>query len=345
MANTTFREHLDVYRRPGVDRSFTTSPHVSFASIPDYAHTSQDDSEPWVHAQQYAEGYGNVENCGSCGEFGNLCLCEDNSTTPIGDVAMDGSWNHGYPPTTDRMEWSFVPGLRSLRGRSDRVMNGMGEQEEEEVGGIEGSDDQRSKRPPEPDLETGPYSSTNAGASSICSDSQEQSEGNVSKQAYSPNQDGHDHASEGELLQHGEDLDVEFHPSPCLLGGCRGTYVFKTLSSYRTHLKNVHDKIIYCRVSECSRSHTKPFTSETDRRRHHQAKHNSNPDKPFKCVRSVCPARVRAFKRKDKLSEHNKKYHAQSLCHICSCYFDSFEEMLAHTNFGHGSFGSERQDV
>ncbi|CZR61400.1 uncharacterized protein PAC_11296 [Phialocephala subalpina] len=132
------------------------------------------------------------------------------------------------------------------------------------------------------------------------------------------------------------DLEVNFHPTQCLLSGCRGGYIFKTLQSYRSHLKNVHDKGIYCRVLGCR--HTKPFASKNDVDRHYRAKYDLYAVKSFRSERPSCVARVRSWKRKDKLREHDRKYHMEVPCHICSHYFDNDQELFEHTNLDHAIY-------
>ncbi|PVH85995.1 hypothetical protein DL98DRAFT_25094 [Cadophora sp. DSE1049] len=129
------------------------------------------------------------------------------------------------------------------------------------------------------------------------------------------------------------DFEAMYQPAQCYLVGCRKGYVFETFQSFRAHLKNVHSKTIFCNFPSCP--HLRPFGNKTDLSRHTMTRHGDKSDKPYKCLREDCPARVTAFKRKDKLKEHDGKYHASYKCFYCPRLFESFEGVAQHTNTKH----------
>ena len=129
------------------------------------------------------------------------------------------------------------------------------------------------------------------------------------------------------------DFEALYQPGQCHLDGCRKGYIFETFQSFRAHLKNVHAKTTFCNFPSCA--HLRPFGNNTDLRRHTLSKHGNKSDKPYKCLREDCPARVTAFKRKDKLKEHDVKYHSTYRCFYCPRLFQSFEEVALHTNTRH----------
>ncbi|CZR62404.1 uncharacterized protein PAC_12301 [Phialocephala subalpina] len=317
--------------------SFTTSPYASM-SIPDYTHTFQAESEAYTTSQHPTNVYGSFEACELCQRYEGSCGCDYNSAFYGDDVAATGAGSDRHPRDQYRIGWRAAPEYGELLEGTDQVMDGMGEQEEMD-GVVEGYD-QRFKRPPEtspyesPGM--GPYSSTAVTAYVNHSSPVQSSDLVVNDQPQSS-------ASRIEASDDGQsgwnevDLEANFRATQCLLDGCRRGYVFKNLQSYRSHLKNVHGKGINCRVPSCR--HTRPFASKSDEERHHRAKHDPNPDKPFRCERPNCVTRVKSWKRKDKLREHDKKYHMEIVCHICSQYFDNEQELFEHTNLDHAWIG------
>jgi hypothetical protein len=122
-------------------------------------------------------------------------------------------------------------------------------------------------------------------------------------------------------------------PSLCFLDGCRHDYLFPTYQSWRSHIKNVHNKVFSCPEPLCT--YEKPFPNKTDLKRHIQAVHKSH--KPYRCDKATCPRLVKAWSRKDKLRDHNKKYHSNFRCFFFSHnpnhdrWFDTEEECWQHT--------------
>ncbi|KAH7383722.1 hypothetical protein BKA64DRAFT_167529 [Cadophora sp. MPI-SDFR-AT-0126] len=145
-----------------------------------------------------------------------------------------------------------------------------------------------------------------------------------------------------QMLRSIADFEAMYQPGPCHLEGCRKGYIFDSFQSFRAHLKNVHSKTLFCNFPTCT--HLRPFGNNTDLRRHIRSKHGDKSDKPYKCLKEECPARVTAFKRKDKLKEHNGKYHAPYQCFYCPGWFESFEEVAQHTNTQHVNADNEARD-
>ncbi|CZT43853.1 uncharacterized protein RSE6_03948 [Rhynchosporium secalis] len=135
----------------------------------------------------------------------------------------------------------------------------------------------------------------------------------------------HDDENDDDYKVHGSDepvtgatlsgLEAHYRPSRCLLLGCKGEHLLKTFHKYRSHIKNVHSKGIWCSHPSCL--YPRPFANKSDVDRHYRSKHGDKSDKPFKCLHDDCPARVKAFNRKDKLREHNTQYHSECCCFIC----------------------------
>lgn len=305
----------------------------------EYTHASQNDLDFSPTSRRSTNDYSKVE-ISSPGSGGLEEIGMDNMAAPGWGDGINGSWRSTCHAIDGSIGWDLTVGHHAGGELKDYSMTGM-EEPLDAAGSAVGSEDQRFRRPPEDDVvETAsldPYSSTELESSSSHFPFPENPTARIGKQSKSLGwQERNDDARAGEHpRQDVVESGANFRPSPCLLGGCGGAYIFNTLQSYRTHLKNVHDKSVFCLVGECIRSHTKPFNSENDRRRHHLAKHDPSKKKPFKCERQICPARVRAWNRKDKLAGHNKKYHMQIPCQICSRYFDNFQELSQHTNFDH----------
>jgi hypothetical protein len=128
-------------------------------------------------------------------------------------------------------------------------------------------------------------------------------------------------------------------PMHCFLEGCRSKYVFPTPHSFYSHIKNVHEKAVFCSEPDCTFG--KPFANNTDLKRHCDTKHKCK--KPFKCEKQNCLRKVKAWARKDKFNLHNKKYHSNCRCFFCSetprhqRWFDTTSELFAHTISDHAN--------
>ena len=121
-------------------------------------------------------------------------------------------------------------------------------------------------------------------------------------------------------------------PNFCFLDGCRRDYVFPTYQSWRSHTKNVHNKVIFCPEPLCIIG---PFPNKTGLRRHIRSVHRSY--KPYRCMKTTCPRSVKAWPRKDKLRDHDKRYHSNFKCFFSSHnpnherWFDTDQELVLHT--------------
>lgn len=137
-------------------------------------------------------------------------------------------------------------------------------------------------------------------------------------------------------------LEAQFEPGlRCQLPSCKTYIDFPSFPSYRTHIKNVHAKDKFCPEPNCG--HVTPFASNTDLNRHIASRHGGK--KPFVCNRAGCPApRAKAFSRKDKLKEHDHKYHSNFRCFLCSQnpqhqkWFDTEEELWNHHTVEHSAW-------
>jgi hypothetical protein len=314
---------------PSSPQSFFSISHLTnINSIPHYTNTSENDFEPRRRSQTI--DYGNVDGYGSGNEPREVYPAMASGVT-------GGRWNSGLRS----MYWATEPLSWSRQSKFDYAMTGMEEQEEhyEASGGFEASGDQKFEEQSEFEatrtMGTAPYSFTYLDNSSARSSTLRISELEPLSSPYQQI-DINDARSRDQPQRGVTYSESNYTPSTCPREGCRGTYRYPTFQSYRTHVKNVHEKDIFCHVLECNRSRTRPFNTETDRRRHHTVRHDPNASKTFRCERAVCRARVKAFHRKDKLSAHDKKYHTQIMCHICSQYFHGSDELFRHTNFGHG---------
>jgi hypothetical protein len=142
----------------------------------------------------------------------------------------------------------------------------------------------------------------------------------------------------------GSEQDEGYGLIQCSLG-CRCKRGFKNQQSFEAHLRNVHyDKIWGCQVENCPRPG--PFSNKTGLERHTRTAHDSA--KPFRCQRPNCSARAKAFKRKDKLKDHDRKHHSNFKCFYCSQdprlerWFEYEREFWEHTNEKH--FGWDNLD-
>jgi hypothetical protein len=114
--------------------------------------------------------------------------------------------------------------------------------------------------------------------------------------------------------------------------------VFKTLSSYRMHLRNIHDLPLLCDIENCS--HKTPFGRTTDLRRHRRSVHSQTRD--YICTVPSCEV---SFTRKDHLSKHLREKHDTYFCPIQHCprakrnRFVTLEDVQAHVSgSAHGEY-------
>jgi hypothetical protein len=117
----------------------------------------------------------------------------------------------------------------------------------------------------------------------------------------------------------------------CQKRGCSVKTVFKTPSSYRIHLRNIHDLPLLCDIENCS--HKTPFGRTTDLRRHQRSVHSQTRD--YICTVPSCEV---SFARKDHLSKHMREKHDTYFCPIQHCprakrnRFVTLEDVQAHVN-------------
>jgi hypothetical protein len=123
----------------------------------------------------------------------------------------------------------------------------------------------------------------------------------------------------------GEPLDT------CNWPNCSSKAVFKTRSSFQTHIYNIHVIPLVCNVPGCS--YVKPFTKRCDLNRHKSTVHGDAGQ--VECPIQGCDTRAR----KDKLQEHMRKYHDRLRCpynHCTTTVVEGQEE--THVRESHGPY-------
>ncbi|KAG4025577.1 hypothetical protein MFRU_054g00060 [Monilinia fructicola] len=91
------------------------------------------------------------------------------------------------------------------------------------------------------------------------------------------------------------------------------TKIFTKFSEFRGHWYRTHEK----RYS-CLKCNDTVFGTDADLRRHSGAVHSDGP-KEFTCNVECCNARAKEFTRKDRLKEHNEKWHGKYHCPMKNC--------------------------
>jgi len=103
------------------------------------------------------------------------------------------------------------------------------------------------------------------------------------------------------LDDHGNDAAQRFRaPSSCVWSGCSSKAIFKSVTSYKRHLKNIHVEPLLCPVAKCT--HKKPFRDQEDLDRHISVAHSEI--KPYHCPYDSCDALTKTFARRDKWVKH-----------------------------------------
>ncbi|KAL3422433.1 hypothetical protein PVAG01_06589 [Phlyctema vagabunda] len=119
----------------------------------------------------------------------------------------------------------------------------------------------------------------------------------------------------------------------CLLQGCKSRNIFVNYREYIAHIKRVHVRGFYCTFEGCTLG--RAFAKKGDLNRHIAAKHNIF--KNHICSRSTCTQKIKAWSRKDKLREHDKKHHWNYKCPHClpERWFDTRQEVDEHIGRRH----------
>lgn len=124
-------------------------------------------------------------------------------------------------------------------------------------------------------------------------------------------------------------------PYKCTEANCRSKALYKTLSQFRQHVRNIHQEPLLCTVLGCT--HKRPFGKQADLNRHVTSKHETTIS--FFCDDESCPAHIDGFKRKDKLLKHLREDHPQVQCTQthCSATVADFQQQ-SHMEEAHGPF-------
>lgn len=123
--------------------------------------------------------------------------------------------------------------------------------------------------------------------------------------------------------------------SKCLWPKCSSNATFKTRSSLRTHLSNIHVTPLVCTHPQCS--YKKPFGKQYELDRHISTAHGKTHS--HKCPIDTCEASVTGFPRKDKLVKHLREQHEKVRCpyNHCSAVVVATQEE-EHIRTFHGDF-------
>jgi hypothetical protein len=102
-------------------------------------------------------------------------------------------------------------------------------------------------------------------------------------------------------------------PRKCLWEGCHLPKDFGTSRGWINHAYDVHHKRYRCNVFGCS---VRPFGTQAMVERHYRTKHIQ----PRFCTKAGCQARKGSnLCRKDKLDEHDAKWHGPLMCKVADC--------------------------
>jgi hypothetical protein len=121
----------------------------------------------------------------------------------------------------------------------------------------------------------------------------------------------------------------------CIWPNCFSKVLFKSPSSLRTHINNIHLYPLVCTVPQCS--HTSPFGKQHDLNRHISTIHN--PTGAHTCPVETCDRNIDGFSRKDKLIKHMREAHVNFRCLLNHCSVTVVEnQMESHIQEAHGDY-------
>jgi hypothetical protein len=118
----------------------------------------------------------------------------------------------------------------------------------------------------------------------------------------------------------------------CSWPKCSSKATFKTPSSLKTYLINIHAAPLVCSQLDCS--YAGPFSKKHDLDRHMSTVHGESRD--FKCPVEDCQA---DFSRKDKLKKHIREQHGSLMCPYNHCSTTVLaNEKEEHLQVTHGPY-------
>ena len=101
-------------------------------------------------------------------------------------------------------------------------------------------------------------------------------------------------------------------PQKCSWEDCASKATFRSPSSLRTHIRNIHETPLVCTHPGCS--YKKPFGKPCDLKRHIATIHST--ECGYQCLEIGCP---QVFSRKDKMISHAKEKHGLFRCSYNHC--------------------------
>jgi hypothetical protein len=104
--------------------------------------------------------------------------------------------------------------------------------------------------------------------------------------------------------------------SKCPWPNCSSKATFKTPSSLRTHLSNIHVTPLICTQPQCP--YQRPFGKQYELDRHISTAHGEA--RNHRCPIDTCDASVTGFARKDKLIKHLREEHENLKCPYNHCF-------------------------
>jgi len=111
-------------------------------------------------------------------------------------------------------------------------------------------------------------------------------------------------------------LQIWLGACKCIWPNCSSKATFKSRSSLRTHLINIHVKPLLCTEPLCR--YKKPFSKQYELDRHVSTAHGDT--RNHKCPIDTCEVSVTGFARKDKLVKHLREEHENLKCPYNHCF-------------------------
>jgi len=154
------------------------------------------------------------------------------------------------------------------------------------------------------------------------------------------------------LTEHADSILFQWSvDSKCFWAGCTSKAIFKTVATYKRHLKNIHTEPLVCTQVRCC--HKKPFRNQADLDRHTSTVHIGL--RRYQCPFDTCEAEVKDFIRKDKWLLHIREteHYGDAFCPYLHCNrshissingFSSREDISVHFTLYHSGYGVNGRD-